>query len=538
MTEAFRLHASLRDNMPTSLSRRSFSQAAFIFTGSLGAKVSTTAALCSLANECSGRTVYPSQFGAKGDGATDDTIALQRAVTAAITQNRVLDLGRGTYRVRRSIIGEGNIRIINSGGAVILASPGEYPEFGVLVLRGRAVSAGRLSASVAQSQTKLTVTQTEQFSPGSLGVIYNSEDYSFSAFRRYYRAGEFFRVDAVDAPSLLLSAPLYDGYRQDAVEVARIKPITGYVRDIDIRSQGGPESLIVIDYADGFELTNPVFRGANNSAVVISRSLRCRVIGPDIENFGAGGDDYGVVFSNSQSCRLSGGKVFARRHPVAIGGSDQPNGVPCRDIVIGQAILRNDSASAVHSADLHGNTEKCGYDGCVIFGGFSPQGRDSFIKNCTVHAMSIGTAIYGAELLGGYHVIEGNVFHFAADPSESSRGAIDFGGNSDAITAGTVETLTIQVKRNTFFASNFSQNTMLLYARNAGTSQTVNIDFTDNKIMVNRYHSFVLLRHSKGVASSEFVNIARNSTSFRADSSLYLDGDYSNLAQLKGAAVD
>lgn len=384
----------------------------------------------------------------------------------------------------------------------------------------------------------LSIARPAQFSPGDVGVLYNPQDYSFSAFRRYYRAGEFFDVDRVDARSLSLTAPLFDGYRQGTVEVARIEPITGYVRDIDIRSQGGPESLIVIDYADGFELTNPVVRGANNSAVVISRSVRCRVIGPDIENVGAGGDDYGVVFSNSQNCRLSGGRVFARRHPVAIGGSDQPNGVPCRDIVIGQATLRNDSASAVHSADLHGNTEKCGYDGCVIFGGFSPQGRDSFIKNCTVHAMSIGTAIYGAELLGGHHLIEGNVFHFAADPSKSSRGAIDFGGNSDAITAGTVETLTIEVKRNTFLASNFSQNTMLLYARNAGTSNKINIGFTDNKIMVNRYHSFVMLRHAKGVAASEFVNIARNQASFRAETPLYLDGDYNKLAHLRGAAVD
>lgn len=348
--------------MPISSSRRSFSKAALVFTGSLGAKVSTTAAFCSLANECSGTTIHPSQFGATGDGATDDTAALQRAVTAAITQNRILDLGRGTYRVSRSIIGEGEIRIINSGGAVILASPGKYPEFGVLVLRGRAVSAGRLSASVAQSQMTLSIARPAQFSPGDVGVIYNPQDYSFSAFRRYYRAGEFFDVDRVDARSLSLTAPLFDGYRQGAVEVARIEAITGYVRDIDIRSQGGPESLIVIDYADGFELTNPVVRGANNSAVVISRSVRCRVIGPDIENVGAGGDDYGVVFSNSQNCRLSAGKVFARRHPVAIGGSDQPNGVPCRDIVIGQATLRNDSASAVHSADLHGNTEKCGYE--------------------------------------------------------------------------------------------------------------------------------------------------------------------------------
>lgn len=524
--------------MPISSSRRSFSKAALTFTGSLSAKISITAALCSLANECSGTTIHPLQFGATGDGTTDDTVALQRAVTAAITQNRILDLGRETYRVRRSIIGEGDIRIINSSGAVILASPGEYSEFGVLVLRGRAVSAGRLLASVAQSQMKLSIARTDQFSPGDVGAIYNPEDYSFSRLRRYYRAGEFFDVDRVEARSLSLTAPLSDGYRQGAVEVARVEPITGYVRDIEIRSQGGPESLIVIDYADGFELTNPVLRGAINSAVVISRSMRCRVIRPNIENVGAGGDDYGVVFSNSQNCRLSGGKIFARRHPVAIGGADQPNCVPCRDIVIRQAILRNDLASGVHSADLHGNTEKCGYDGCVIFGGFSPQGRDSFIINCTIHAMSIGTAIYGAELLGGHHLIERNEFHFVADPSKSSRGAIDFGGNSDAITASTVETLTIKVRRNTFFSSNFSQNTMLLYARNAGTSQKVNIDLTDNKIMVNRYHSFVLLRHSKGVARSEFVNIARNRASFRAETALYLDGDYSKLAQLKGAAVN
>ena len=477
-------------------------------------------------------TINPYQFGAVGNGLADDTAALQRAISTAIAQDIILDLARGTYRVTGSIIGNGNIRVINSGGAIIEAAKGNYTSLGVLVFAGHASLVGRLAASTRKGSTQLGISGAG-FVKGDLGVIYDPTDSSFSGFRRYYRAGEYFEVGAISGRTLSLSRPLNGSYGKAAAQVHKIHPIRGYLRDIIVRAHGGPESVIAIDYASGFEVSNPRLTCANNSGLVFRRSFRCTVVNPAIENAGSGGDDYGLSWSNSQHCRVQGGTIYSRRHAVAVGGADEVNCVPCRDIVVEGSTLRNDASTRVHCADIHGNSEECGYTRCVIFGGFSPQGRSSFLRDSTVHSMSTGSTVYAAEILGGVHAIEGNTFYFSTDPSRVTRGAIDFGGNSDAITANTVENLTIVVRNNTFKSSSFSGNTMLLYARNAGTPNEINIRFTDNDLQVNDYSSAIRLRRDGGQAKTRFLVVADNTTSLRGRRLVYPDSDYAVLGQMQ-----
>ena len=140
--------------------------------------------------------------------------------------------------------------------------------------------------------------------------------------------------------------------------------------------------------------------------------------------------------------------------------------------------------------------------------------------------MSSGIAVYAAELIGGEHVIEGNTFYFEADPSRISRGAIDFGGNSDAITAATVEDLSILVLDNTFHSQSFSGNTMAVYARNAGTDREINVRFVGNDLQVNRLAAAVRVRLAAGVAKSRFIEVEANSGTLRNLRKVYPDDGY------------
>lgn len=479
-----------------------------------------------------GPAIRPSQFGAAGDGVVDDTDALQRAVSAAITQGQVLDLDRGIYKVTGSITGQGNIRIVNTGGAVIRAVEGTYQNVGVLVLEGNASNLGTISYPAKQGATTLTIEASAGLKAGEYGIFYVPADYSYSGFRSYYRAGEFFEVVRVNEKEVSIRQALFADYVHGQTEIHRLEPITGYINDIVIRSDGGSPSLLVIDYAHEFIISKPDITHANNDCIVFNRSIHCEVRSPVIRNTGYGGDDYGVVWSNCQHCRLDGGEIYARRHPVAIGGRDQVNGVPSRDVVVGNAVLRNDISTRVHCADTHGNSENCGYENCLIFGGFSPQGKSSFLRNSTVRAMSIGSVVYAAEIIGGRHIIEGNTFYFDNDPSLESRGAIDFGGNSNAITDHTSLPLSIIVRDNEFITDAFSGNTMLLAARNAGSVQEINVEFVGNAVNVNDYHSLVMVRRHRGIARSAFLRIEQNSSRPREQMSLYADGDYSVLNSL------
>lgn len=60
--------------------------------------------------------------GATGNGATDDTTALQNAINSAKSQNKVLYLDHGNYRVTKSIYIPGGSRIVGEAYSVILSS--------------------------------------------------------------------------------------------------------------------------------------------------------------------------------------------------------------------------------------------------------------------------------------------------------------------------------------------------------------------------------------------------------------------------------
>ena len=68
--------------------------------------------------------VTPEMFGAKGDGTTDDSTAIQNA----ITNGNVIVFGNKTYKIDNTIILDSNT-IINLNGANIVANTGEEPLF-------------------------------------------------------------------------------------------------------------------------------------------------------------------------------------------------------------------------------------------------------------------------------------------------------------------------------------------------------------------------------------------------------------------------
>jgi len=482
-------------------------------------------------------TLTPYDFGAAGDGVADDTHALRQALLSAVSQRKVLDLLNGTYRVTGSCVAEGDLRLINSGGAVIHAAAGDYSDIGVLVVRGTAVKTATLSAPVFRGMLHLPTATSTGFAPGDLGTIFNPAGGSFSRFRTYYRAGEFFEVSAVAGKVIELQRPLYSSYRDMAVEIYRINPVSGYLRDIVITSEGGPSSLIYIDYARGFELNNPKLRHANNDCIFFNRSFDCRVFSPDVANAGDGGDDYGIVWSNCQNCQTSGGTIYARRHAVAHGGSDQVNGVPCRDIVTtGQATLRNDPASGTHCADFHGNTEDCTIENCTVFGGVGIGGKNNRVLGNVVHSMANGVAVLGFEVIGGRYEMRSNTFRIGADPQAATRGVIDFGGNSVSINGDTTEDLTITVENSEFVSAKFSSDTRLLNVRNRGAKVKVNVKFASNKLDINDFGMAVymdVIPATGGVAASDSIVIEKNETRLTGRRMLHQDGAYSALPVLR-----
>jgi glucan 1,3-beta-glucosidase len=81
--------------------------------------------------------------GAKGDGVTDDTAALQRAIDAATADGKILFVDAGTYCVTRKIV-------IPSGSKLVVES---YPVI---------MSSGKFFASMSSPKTVVQVGKPEE----------------------------------------------------------------------------------------------------------------------------------------------------------------------------------------------------------------------------------------------------------------------------------------------------------------------------------------------------------------------------------------
>lgn len=478
-------------------------------------------------------TISPYDFGASGDGRADDTQALRAALRAAVATGNTLDLRSGIYRVTGSCVAEGDLHLINTGRAVIHAAPGHYADIGVLVVRGSASRVGGLAHPAPAGGKRLIVDHRAAFVAGDLGTVFDPTDGSFSRFRRYYRAGEFFQVAGVDDETVELVRPLYAGYRAGTVDLYRIRPAAGSLRDVIITSEGAPASLIYIDYARGLTITNPRLRQANNDCILVNRSVECRIEAPDAINTGNGGDDYGIVWSNCQDCSIHGGTIYGRRHAIAHGGNDQANSVPCRNMQIGgNATLRNDPRSNTHCADFHGNCEDCMIADCAITGGVGMGGKNNRVVRSVVHSMANGVAVLAFEVIGGRYEMLGNTFHIDSDPQAATRGAIDFGGNAVAISADTTENLTVVVRDCEFDSAVLSDDSRLLNVRNRGATIKLNVDFSNNRLQLNRLGMVVymdLVRGTGAAAASDFITVTGNTGAAPGSTLYYADGDYSRL---------
>ena len=464
-------------------------------------------------------------FGAVGDGVTDDTVAIQ----AAVDTGREVFIPHGTYRVTGSIVFPGDMSVTFDDGAEIFADTGTYSSSYVLVASGSITAIPALGSNANKGDTSLTFASAPSVVFDDTILISNPTNSSWSGFRAEYKAGEFCYVESVSGTSVTLQAPLYDSYLTTDVDLYKVNYIRVNLHNPRIRSVGSALGSISIRYGRNVHITNPHIKEKNNSCIILNRCTDVEIFGGRCVNEGDGGDDYGLSVANSQGITVHGGYWYGRRHGVASGGDAQVGAVPVRALKYIGCRISNDRASGTHAADLHGNAEHCGFYDCLIQGGVSPQGADISIVNCDVYGgITAGPCVYSAEVLGGRYRISGNRFYAQTDPSSTSRGVIDFGGNNNAITANTTRDFIIEFTGNTITSEALSNLTSLVLVRNAGTTKKISVDCSNNQFDVNDFVGALRVRLGSGVADSDFLICDNNTSRVTGKYSLAPDADYVN----------
>lgn len=449
-------------------------------------------------------------FGAVGDGVADDSHAFIKARTYAATKGLKVRAPAGHYKLNQVITSGQDLILEGDGLSTILdftgtVTGGDY----ALEAVGTATQIQDLGATATAGTYTVTFASSPSLADGEVFVIYNPTNSSWSGFRANYFAGEWCEVESISGNAVTVRNQLYDTYTAADVDVYKITGPRVLLRDFEIRGST-VEGLITTTLCIAPRIENVKASHANNSIVYFDRCFKPSFANPDLSNVGDGGDDYGIVIGSSQHARINGGYIYARRHAVTCGGAANVCDVPVRDARISGATIKNDTASGVFAADFHGNTEGSSYIDCTIYGGVTWQGKDIEYVNCTITADQGGRVVYSAEIKGGRFSLRGCKLITHVDPSTTSRGIVDIGGNNSAVSANTILPCTFSVENCDVYGRNMASiTTSFMVFKNNGASIKTNFVIDGLKGDVNAFGQVLYTDNVTGTPSADFVIVDR-----------------------------
>lgn len=381
-------------------------------------------------------TISVAAYGATGDGVTDDTTAIQAAVTAGAGKTVVLP--PGTYLMSGTVTVGSHTTLRGLGATVLIDGAG--PAFDAEGTEGAEVA-----LTVNATAGARTVTAPGHgLTAGSWIIVASDHEPSSTAG---LTAGEMCQVDSVAGDVVTLRAPLFDSYATtDAAHLVPVDVVQGvHVEGLRFTSdEPSTTSVVGVSFGfgvdmtmDGCHFTNCHYIGLRFRSVTRGRVTSCTFV--DALKTGLA---YGVTVGNAcvdiQMADCSGSRV---RHVITIGGGAVeyrgiPHGVHVSDSVATQC---TDAGFDVHPgatditfADLmvHGSSQ----DGIVM------QGTRYSITGCQVRG-SARNGIYVQALTEGgpQGVIRGNVITDSATNGIYVHATTGYPGNQAVVEGNIVD---------------------------------------------------------------------------------------------------
>ncbi|UHG99207.1 phage tailspike polysaccharide lyase family protein [Pseudomonas sp. 7-41] len=402
----------------------------------------------------------------------------------------------------------GNVSIAAEPGAFIDATASDFVGTNALSCTGSITQIASLASNVTAGSHVLPFATAHGLVSGDWICIWNPVGTSFSAFRSYYHAGEWVRVDKVlTSTSVNLAGNLYADYLAAGVQIYKLAKNDVTLIDVYVRSSTTVTNTIFLESITRLRTRGLRANALGEAGIVISKTPDGVLLDGSAFNPGTTGDDYGIITANSQNILVSGGQYHARRHGVAMGGYAGAGCVPCRNVIISEATITNDATSGVHAADMHGNSENCWFVNSHIRGGGTWQGKNNGYIGGSISAMDLGCVIYSSEMLGGNFTLDGVALSTFTNPQGTGRGIIDVGGQNNALTANTDGPVNLLVKNCTLNGKNLTNITFFLLFRNAGSVNKISVDINGMNFNVNNMGFVIRSALDSGTASSDGFSI-------------------------------
>lgn len=308
-------------------------------------------------------------YGAKGNGTTNDSAAIQSAINAAATLGgRVVYFPAGTYKINTGIkmITEANISLVGEAGATTFDATA-MTDYYAISIGGQDISDGSnhpkvykgLGADVKKGMRTITTSEELSVTAGDVILIttYPNNGVAEALWcptRSYYYKGEMAEVLSRSGTKITLKAPLYDGYSAKYTRVYRNPSPKICLANLEIKRDRDTAGNVAIGSARDIVVENVRTTGARQSSIVVEhvfggviRNCRC-----DDCWYSGTGSSYGIVISSCQNMLAFGNRLYGGRHGITSGGWE-PNR---HNVFIGN-IVDNHHDSSACCFDLHENNE-------------------------------------------------------------------------------------------------------------------------------------------------------------------------------------
>ena len=372
-------------------------------------------------------SIVDRQFGVICDGdwaggGTDNTAALKAwaASTVSMTK-RFTGVSKTTEEIKFNagdiITGDGpntgldaSAGLSGSGNAVCSAS-------------GQLVALPQLAIDASTGQQTVTFASAPDLKAGDVFCIYNPADYSFSAWRPSYRAGEWCRVHKITGNVVEIMHCLYGSYVASDVDLYRMDGPRTVAENFRILQPASVNVGLRLSLVDRPYFNNIGTGGSTYGAIELDRCVDIDANGGAFQAPYSGSDQYGLMISNCQGGEVHGA-YYAGKHAILIGGGAAIGSVPTRALTIYCANLGANSVIA--NQDVHGNTEDITFIGGRYQNGGQISGKNHRFVGCTFYGRgNSGIALYAGELVSGDFTFDGCVFDSKVNPNASNRGVID-----------------------------------------------------------------------------------------------------------------
>jgi hypothetical protein len=357
-----------------------------------------------------GRTYDVCSYGAKGDGATDDSAAFI-AARAAAGANGTITAPDGVFKIgTMPFTGATSLKFTGAGkGRTIIDLYG----VNLAQIVGPALGSSKaLTASVTVGDTTLQL-PTSGLATGDYLILRDSDQHVFGTAASPYdgRVGEVVRVKSIDSVSALTlygqveqAMPLASGN----LTVRKLNLVADIeISDMTIRNpnpatySGGNARAIWITRGEGFRSSNVEFIGLDDDAYHLDNVIGFRIESPDFLNLtnSGGRTPYGIACQNA-TCDGQIIAPFQRygRHVVTSGGDDGEIGPAHIKVTSGLAMESSSSPWDSHPPGRYFTFENCKAHACGGAGGFQIRAPYTLVINPQVTAGTIGVHLGGTAL--------------------------------------------------------------------------------------------------------------------------------------------